>query len=204
MEFSLKALCKLSKLQHLDISQCNESRGQFLHPGVFMETLVTELPRLRSLDISGTNLAGTGPEDRALCDINGLSSRWDIGRSDNESRNYLSLAELENLWTFLDFTKHTMMPAVAPTSPPYVYQVRRSMILTILKVKRHRRHQRGSDPGGREALPGQAGCARVHPQWPLPRVQIWDVSEHRDSSRHFTSCHGGVGFPCDLNNHYYL
>jgi len=75
VEFSLKALCKLSKLQHLDISQCNESRGQFLHPGAFMETLVTGLPRLRSLDISGTNLAGTGPDDRALCDITGLSSR---------------------------------------------------------------------------------------------------------------------------------
>ena len=75
VEFSLKALCKLSKLQHLDISQCNESRGQFLHPGAFMETLVTGLPRLRSLDISGTNLAGAGPEDRALCDITGLSSR---------------------------------------------------------------------------------------------------------------------------------
>ena len=75
VEFSLVALCKLSKLQHLDISQCNESRGQFQHPGVFMETLVTSLPRIRSLDISGTNLAGTGAEESARCDIIGLSSR---------------------------------------------------------------------------------------------------------------------------------
>ena len=75
VEFSLKVLCKLSKLQHLDISQCNESRGQFRQPGSFIEMLVTGLPRLRSLDISGTNLAGAGAEDMALCDITGLSSR---------------------------------------------------------------------------------------------------------------------------------
>ena len=77
MEFSLKALCKLSKLQHLDISQCNESRGQFRLPGAFMESLVTSLPRLRSLDISGTNLAGSGggAEDQVNCDISGLASR---------------------------------------------------------------------------------------------------------------------------------
>ena len=76
IECSLKALCSLTKLQHLDISQCNESRGQFRQPAAFMESLVTSLPRLRSLDISGTNLAGAGAEDRpVLCDITGLASR---------------------------------------------------------------------------------------------------------------------------------
>lgn len=81
VEDSLQTLCKLVDLQHLDISQCNESRGQFKSPVLFMERLVVSLPCLRSLDISGTNLAGAGgdrgtKEDRHLCDIAGMETRW--------------------------------------------------------------------------------------------------------------------------------
>ena len=81
VEDSLQTLCKLVDLQHLDISQCNESRGQFKSPVLFMERLVVSLPCLRSLDISGTNLAGAGgdrgtKEERPLCDIAGMETRW--------------------------------------------------------------------------------------------------------------------------------
>eukprot|EP00092_Neocalanus_flemingeri_P043109 GFUD01047412.1.p1 GENE.GFUD01047412.1~~GFUD01047412.1.p1 ORF type:complete len:807 (+),score=257.80 GFUD01047412.1:121-2541(+) len=81
VEDSLKTLCQLKNLHHVDISQCNESRGHFKQPTQFMETLVRSLPKLRSLDISGTNLAGTGGErtntESVQCDIAGLASRVD-------------------------------------------------------------------------------------------------------------------------------
>lgn len=79
VEDSLKTLCCLPNLHHLDISQCNESRGHFKQPTQFLETLVKSLPKLQSLDISGTNLAGTGSErmvtDGVQCDIVGLAGR---------------------------------------------------------------------------------------------------------------------------------
>eukprot|EP00092_Neocalanus_flemingeri_P107396 GFUD01137841.1.p1 GENE.GFUD01137841.1~~GFUD01137841.1.p1 ORF type:complete len:763 (+),score=248.66 GFUD01137841.1:337-2625(+) len=81
VEDSLKTLCQLKNLHHVDISQCNESRGHFKQPTQFMETLVRSLSKLRSLDISGTNLAGTGGErtntESVQCDIAGLASRVD-------------------------------------------------------------------------------------------------------------------------------
>ena len=79
VEDSLPSLCRLVQLQHVDISQCNESRGQFKNPTQFMEKLVTSLTKLRSLDISGTNLAGTASDrsvkEPSLCDIAGLETR---------------------------------------------------------------------------------------------------------------------------------
>ena len=83
VEDSLAILCQLKGLQHIDVSQCTESRGQFKNPTKFMETLVTSLPRLQSLDISGTNLGGSGAErepkveEQTMCDILGLGSRAD-------------------------------------------------------------------------------------------------------------------------------
>ena len=53
VEDSLQTLCQLKLLRHVDVSQCNESRGQFKDPAQFMESLVTSLPCLESLDISG-------------------------------------------------------------------------------------------------------------------------------------------------------
>ena len=95
VEDSLTTLCQLKNLHHLDISQCNESRGHFKHPTQFLQTLVTRLGKLQSLDISGqaqlyfkildenvllvTNLAGTGDErlvsEGVQCDIVGLAGR---------------------------------------------------------------------------------------------------------------------------------
>ena len=76
VEESLPVLCQLTSLQHLDLSQCTESRGQvgchlhsllycglqFREPTLFLRQLAASLPALQSLDISGTNLAGSGAE----------------------------------------------------------------------------------------------------------------------------------------------
>ena len=58
VEDSLPTLCQLPNLHHLDISQCNESRGHFKQPTQFMETLVKSLHCLKSLDISGQSSQG--------------------------------------------------------------------------------------------------------------------------------------------------
>lgn len=78
----------LHTLRHLDISQSNERQGKYFNPNEVLAKLVTNLPLLESLDISGTNLAGTGSAVPALtsgpsdgtevhvrCDIPGLVSR---------------------------------------------------------------------------------------------------------------------------------
>ena len=81
VEDSLATICQLSGLQHLDVSQCTESRGQFKNPNKFMESLVSSLPKLQSLDISGTNLGGSGADpkvmEQSMSDILGLGSRAD-------------------------------------------------------------------------------------------------------------------------------
>lgn len=84
-------LC-LQHLRHLDISQANERHGKFMNPNNVLAKIVTSLPHLESLDISGTNLAGTGAatvtklnddntietmELQVRCDIPGLVSRVD-------------------------------------------------------------------------------------------------------------------------------
>ena len=53
METSLDALTHLTKLVRLDLSQCNEPRGRFQDPDIFLERLAANLLKLRSLDISG-------------------------------------------------------------------------------------------------------------------------------------------------------
>ena len=49
--------------RHLDISQMNKRQGRYEFANVSLRNLVQELPELTSLDISGTNLAGTGTYD---------------------------------------------------------------------------------------------------------------------------------------------
>jgi Zyg-11 family protein len=77
--------------RHLDISQSGETK--YTEPNRMLSRLVESLPNLKSLDISGTNLAGTGVyESRSSgsssdgesssvpmsdCDIPGLTSRVD-------------------------------------------------------------------------------------------------------------------------------
>ncbi|XP_026731046.1 protein zer-1 homolog [Trichoplusia ni] len=79
----------LHTLRHLDISQSNDRHGKYFNPNEVLTKLVTNLPELESLDISGTNLAGTGAaavstlsqgtsdcmEMEVRCDIPGLVSR---------------------------------------------------------------------------------------------------------------------------------
>jgi len=82
VEESLESLVQLKDLRHLDISQCNEAQGvlepRLVEPSQFLERLVIALTKLVSLDISGTNLAGSSADcSEALCDIRGLSSRVD-------------------------------------------------------------------------------------------------------------------------------
>ncbi|KPI96120.1 Protein zer-1-like [Papilio xuthus] len=82
-------ICTLHSLKHLDLSQSNERLGVFPNPNLTLSRMMHCLPHLMSLDISGTNLAGTGaapppdeevgePEVPAVpvrCDIPGLVSR---------------------------------------------------------------------------------------------------------------------------------
>ena len=80
-------------LRHLDISQINKRQGTYENANLCLRSLVQSLSELTSLDISGTNLAGTGSYDRedpefeevkpvknpdlVRCDIPGLASRVD-------------------------------------------------------------------------------------------------------------------------------
>ncbi|XP_059470108.1 protein zer-1 homolog [Neocloeon triangulifer] len=56
----IPAICKIKSLRHLDISQALERNGKFKDENQALMQLVQNLPNLESLDISGTNLAGTG------------------------------------------------------------------------------------------------------------------------------------------------
>ncbi|XP_044745986.1 uncharacterized protein LOC123307655 [Coccinella septempunctata] len=60
MEEKITAVCALTNLRHLDISQCNEELGKYSKPNEILAAIVKCLPYLTSLDISGTNLAGRG------------------------------------------------------------------------------------------------------------------------------------------------
>lgn len=96
----MKWIRRLHSLKHLDISRSDEGHGTFARPNTTLAKLVANLPLLEHLDISGTNLAGTGAaamvrvetsddeDDDAsdnddeqdayfieLCDVPGLASR---------------------------------------------------------------------------------------------------------------------------------
>lgn len=87
---AVPAICKLTHLRHLDISQSLEDSGKYERPNQLLATIVESLPGLTSLDISGTNLAGSGVAESIhsknvddlkkdstvpISDIHGLSSR---------------------------------------------------------------------------------------------------------------------------------
>ncbi|XP_060519306.1 protein zer-1 homolog [Cylas formicarius] len=72
------SICKLKNLTHLDLSQSREEHRKFPNSTVILTALVESLPHLTSLDISGTNLAGTGVAETDSArgsDIPGLISR---------------------------------------------------------------------------------------------------------------------------------
>ncbi|KAJ8737239.1 hypothetical protein PYW07_000510 [Mythimna separata] len=83
-------ISQMRYLRHLDISQSNERHGKYFTPNEVLTQLIENLHQLESLDISGTNLAGTGAaavstmnqgsssdsmECEVRCDIPGLVSR---------------------------------------------------------------------------------------------------------------------------------
>ncbi|CAG9767948.1 unnamed protein product [Ceutorhynchus assimilis] len=76
----LPAICKLKTLTHLDVSQSKDDNRKFPDPTATLTAFVNNLPQLMSLDISGTNLAGTGVSETNEArgsDIPGLISRVD-------------------------------------------------------------------------------------------------------------------------------
>lgn len=81
LESELPVICKLSKLTALDISTALGANGNFTNPDQLLAMIVESLPLLTHLDISGTNLAGTGvaqfkaSEKVRSSDIPGLVSR---------------------------------------------------------------------------------------------------------------------------------
>ncbi|KAK7074095.1 Protein zer-1 [Halocaridina rubra] len=90
---ALPSIMKIKTLKFLDISQSIKKYGMFMTPDTVLAELVSSLPNLTGLDISGTNLAGDGtfveyrdtddkPKEQVedmemddLCDIPGLKSR---------------------------------------------------------------------------------------------------------------------------------
>ncbi|CAG9832003.1 unnamed protein product [Diabrotica balteata] len=92
IESKIPAICKLKNLRHLDISTSKSRNGQgkYKKGNTILKTIVDSLPKLTSLDISGTNLAGRGVAETTngtMCDIPGLSSRA------NNPFQYLGLYE---------------------------------------------------------------------------------------------------------------
>ncbi|KAG5869508.1 hypothetical protein JTB14_008059 [Gonioctena quinquepunctata] len=84
------AICKLTNLRHLDISQSRDDHGKYDKGNKILKTIVENLPKLTSLDISGTNLAGRGVAEMmngCVSDIPGLSPRV------NNPFQYLGLYE---------------------------------------------------------------------------------------------------------------
>ncbi|XP_054719380.1 protein zer-1 homolog [Uloborus diversus] len=89
VERCFKNIIKLKSLRHLDISQSNELTIYYENPNKVLKIIVDNLEELVSLDISGTNLAGSRTQERDersssleksgeeenLTDIPGLASR---------------------------------------------------------------------------------------------------------------------------------
>ncbi|CAG9864354.1 unnamed protein product [Phyllotreta striolata] len=90
IEPMIPAICKLTNLKHLDISQSRDDQGKYEQGDKILKTIVESLHKLISLDISGTNLAGRGVAEtlnESVCDIPGLTSRA------NNPFQYLGLYE---------------------------------------------------------------------------------------------------------------
>ncbi|CRL08339.1 CLUMA_CG021260, isoform A [Clunio marinus] len=81
LEREIPTICQLKKLQMLDISLSKSMMPSYTSPNITLEMIVESLPLLEHLDISGTNLAGTGVAQQEArngthsSDIPGLGSR---------------------------------------------------------------------------------------------------------------------------------
>ncbi|KAI1704299.1 zyg eleven-related protein 1 [Ditylenchus destructor] len=63
LESSIPVISGLKNLRRLDLSQSERMTGQYSQPVTCLHTLVTELPNLECLDISGTNLTSAASDD---------------------------------------------------------------------------------------------------------------------------------------------
>ncbi|XP_026472169.1 protein zer-1 homolog [Ctenocephalides felis] len=79
LDEAIDTLCRLTSLQCLDLSQSSERANLYEDENQVLAKLIDCLPRLTHLDISGTNLAGTGvamsSSNDCVSDIPGLSKR---------------------------------------------------------------------------------------------------------------------------------
>lgn len=71
LQDAIASICRITSLRVLDISQSNEKHGTFRNENQVLATLVESLPNLTSLDISGTNLAGTGVAEHGSSFVTG-------------------------------------------------------------------------------------------------------------------------------------
>ncbi|XP_062602137.1 protein zer-1 homolog [Saccostrea cucullata] len=76
LQEALKNICKAKKLRHLDLSGTEENPCFHNNPEECMEYIVENLPKLTSLDISGTNLASFRMQaEKRDCCIPGLEGK---------------------------------------------------------------------------------------------------------------------------------
>ncbi|KAI1695590.1 zyg eleven-related protein 1 [Ditylenchus destructor] len=68
LESCIPMISGLKNLRCLDLSQSNRVTGQYSNPVTCLHTLVTELPNLEYLDISGTNLTSDISDDDHPCE----------------------------------------------------------------------------------------------------------------------------------------
>lgn len=97
LDLMMENICKLKGLRHLDVSQSKDEHFRYENPNTLLSYVVENLPKLNSLDISGTNLAGTGVaeptemgDNKSKSDIPGLATRV------NNPLHFLGLYETEN------------------------------------------------------------------------------------------------------------
>lgn len=75
---AISSIIKLKNLKQLDISQSKERNGKYRNENQVLATIVENLPALVSLDISGTNLAGTGVAEYSSANKNRFIPASDI------------------------------------------------------------------------------------------------------------------------------
>uniref|UniRef100_A0A915NH35 Uncharacterized protein n=1 Tax=Meloidogyne floridensis TaxID=298350 RepID=A0A915NH35_9BILA len=63
LETSIDTIATLTTLKSLDISQSDRTNGHYTRPVTSLHTLITSLPTLVSLDISGTNLTSASSDN---------------------------------------------------------------------------------------------------------------------------------------------
>lgn len=118
---AIPSLLKIKTLRFLDISQANKKYGMFESPDSVLADLVSSLPNLTGLDISGTNLPGDGtfdeyrdaddkpnPKPKEVIDMD-MEDLCDIPGLRNRTNNPLEFLGLYN--TFYDACHRNHIPA---------------------------------------------------------------------------------------------